>query len=133
MSETEEARKQRIELYNQGNRLLGEKKIDEAIESFGKALELKPDWTDCMLALATAHSNGGNQDEAIEIGKKIAEIDKEDAFVHTSLSIFYMRKGMIDEAEREAAKARMLSWKEELKKNPDAPPPADVDGINVVQ
>ena len=41
--------------------------------------------------------------------------------------------GMLDEAEKEAAKARMISWKEELKTNPDAPPPTPPGGMNVVQ
>jgi len=133
MSESEEHRTQRIEFYKEGNRLLGKGDVDGAIAAFGKALELQPEWTDCMLALATAYSNKGDQDKAIEIGKAIAKLDKDDAFVHTSLSIFYQRKGSIEEAEKEAAKARMISWKEELKTNPNAPPPADPGGMNVVQ
>ena len=37
--------------------------------------------------------------------------------------MFYQRKGLIPEAEKEQAKARMLNWKQELKTNPNAPPP----------
>ena len=71
--------------------------------------------------------------EVREIGKRIVELDPDDAFAHTSLSMFYQRKGMIDEAEAEGAKARMLSWKEELRKNPDAPPPGPAGSMNVIQ
>jgi hypothetical protein len=34
---------------------------------------------------------------------------------HTSLSVLYMKKGMIPEAEAESAKARVLGWKQQLK------------------
>ncbi len=41
--------------------------------------------------------------------------------------------GFIEDAEREGAKARMISWKEELKKNPDAPPPGPAGSMDVIQ
>jgi hypothetical protein len=36
-------------------------------------------------------------------------------------------------AEEESAKARMISWKEELKKNPNAPPPGPAGSMDVIQ
>ena len=39
----------------------------------------------------------------------------DDVLAHTSLSILYQRKGMVPEAEAEAAKARVLGWKQQLK------------------
>ena len=59
--------------------------------------------------------------------------EPDDAFAYTSLSIFLQRKGLVPEAEKAAAKARMISWKEELKKNPNAPPPGPPGSMNVVQ
>jgi hypothetical protein len=50
------------------------------------------------------------------VSKKIAELEPEDVLAHTSLSILYQKKGMIPEAEAEANKARILGWKQELKK-----------------
>jgi hypothetical protein len=47
------------------------------------------------------------------------------------LSIFLQRMGKIPEAEAAAAKARMINWKEELKKNPNAPMPDG--GFKVIQ
>ena len=35
--------------------------------------------------------------------------------------------------QKEAAKARMISWKEELKKNPNAPPPGPAGGLDTLQ
>ena len=62
-------------------------------------------------------------EEAAIDGVPAIAIDPNDAFAFTSLSIFLQRMGKIPEAETAAAKARMISWKEELKKNPNAPPP----------
>ena len=122
----------RMEHYKRGLALFSEQKPEEAVEEYRKALELSPDWTECMHALAMAISNLGRQEEAIAIGKRIVELDPDDPFAHTSLSMFYMRNNQIPEAEAEGAKARMVSWKQELKTNPDAPPPDD-GPIRVVQ
>jgi tetratricopeptide (TPR) repeat protein len=119
--------------YLAGLKLFGQDKHAEAIEEYKQALELSPDWTEAMHALATAYSKLGRQDEAIEVVQRIIELEPEDAFAYTSLSIFLQRKGLIPEAEQAAAKARMISWKQELKNNPDAPPPAPPGGMNVVQ
>jgi hypothetical protein len=47
--------------------------------------------------------------------------------------MFYQRMNRIEEAESEAAKARMLSWQQELKDNPNAPPPGPAGSLNVKQ
>jgi Flp pilus assembly protein TadD len=56
-------------------------------------------------------------DAAIEVAKRISEIDPDDVLAHTSLSVLYQRKGMIAEAEAEGNKARVLGWKQQLKKS----------------
>ena len=40
----------------------------------------------------------------------------DDILAHTSLSILYQKKGMVPEAEAEGNKARVLGWKQQLKK-----------------
>ena len=60
-------------------------------------------------------------DEAIVWGKKFAELAPDDTLAHTSLSMFYQRKGMIAEAEAEGAKARMLDWKRQLAEQAEKP------------
>jgi Flp pilus assembly protein TadD len=54
-------------------------------------------------------------DRAIAVAGRIAALDPDDVLAHTSLSILYQRKGMVPEAEAEAAKARVLGWKQQLK------------------
>ena len=128
-----DAMSDRIEHYKKALKLFGENKPQEAIEQYRQALTEDPDWTEALHGLAMAQMQAGLLDEAIATGLRIVELDPNDAFAHTSLSMFYQRKGMIDEAEREGAKARMVAWKNELKENPDAPPPMDPGGMNVMQ
>jgi Flp pilus assembly protein TadD len=56
-------------------------------------------------------------DEAIIVAKRIAELDPDDVLAYTSLSVLYQKKGMIQEAEAEANRARILGWKQQLKKS----------------
>src|ERR1039458_9112979 len=56
-------------------------------------------------------------DEAIEVAQQITELDPDDVLAHPSLSVLYQKKGMIPEAEAEGAKARVLGWKQQLKKS----------------
>src|SRR5450432_4194888 len=101
--------------YLSGLKHFGRNEFEPAIAEYAQALALKPDWEDVLHALATAHSKLGNQDEAIRIIHRVIELEPNDAFAFTSLSIFLQRQGKIPEAEAAAAKARMISWKEELK------------------
>ena len=119
------------EHYQAGLKLFGEQKHGEAIAEYRAALELEPEWTEGLHALSMAQMHAGQLDEAIETGKKIVELDKNDPFAHTSLSMFYMRKGMIDDADKEGAKSRMRSGKEELKSNPNAAPPGPAGSLPV--
>jgi Flp pilus assembly protein TadD len=111
--------------YKQGLSLFGQQKFEEAIVAFQHALETRPQWAEAMHALATAQSKSGNHDSALATIEKVIALDPEDPFAYTSQSIFLQRKGLIPEAEKAQAKARMASWKQELKKNPNAPPPDD--------
>lgn len=124
---------ERLEHYKQGLKLFGENKFPEAIEAYRACLAEDPDWTEGLHGLAMAQMHAGLIDDAIATGLRIVELDKNDAFAHTSLSMFYQRKNMIEEAEKEAAKARMISWKEELKTNPDAVPPGPAGSMDVIQ
>ena len=119
--------------YLAGLKLFGQNKFEEALVEYEQALAAKPDWTDVLNAIATAESKLGRHEQAVRTIERAIVIDPNDAFAFTSLSIFLQRMGKIPEAENAAAKARMISWKEELKKNPNAPPPAGAGEMKVVQ
>ncbi len=133
--------------YLEGLKLFGEGEHRQAIEAYERALALAPDWTDALHGKAMALMHLTEYDAAIEVGRRICELDGDDPFAHTSLSMFYQRKSalaeeagdeaaareLIELAEKEGARARMLSWKEELKKNPNAPPPGPAGSMDVIQ
>ena len=96
--------------------LVSEGEHERAVEEYQKALDTDPSFTEAMHGLARALQDLGRLDEAIVIAKRIAEVDPEDVLAYTSLSVLYQKKGMIPEAEAEGAKARVLGWKQQLKK-----------------
>ena len=120
-------------LYLAGMKLFGQDKYSEAVAEYKKAIELSPDWLEALHALATAQSKLGDQDGALATIARVIQLDPDDPFAYTSQSIFLQRKGLVPEAEAAQAKARMASWKLELKKNPNAPPPDNMGGMKVVQ
>ena len=121
-----------IDHYKAGLACFGKNQFAEAIAEFEKALAERPNWIDALHALATAQSKSGDQDAALATITKVIAAEPDDPFAYTSQSIFYQRKGLIPEAEKAQAQARMASWKQDLKKNPNAPPP-DTGPMKVVQ
>ncbi len=93
----------------------GEDQLDEAIAEYRKALDIDPDYQDALHGLARAQFDHGQVDAAIDTAKRLTVIDADDILAHTSLSMFYQAKGMIEEAESEGNRARVLGWKQELK------------------
>jgi tetratricopeptide (TPR) repeat protein len=111
-----EARQKAEDHYYAALDLVAEGEHERAVEEYQKSLEADPDFTEAMHGLSRALQDLGRLDEAIAIAKRIAEVDPDDVLAYTSLSVLYQKKGMIPEAEAEGAKARVLGWKQQLKK-----------------
>jgi len=119
--------------YIAGIKAFGTGDHQDAVGHYDRALEIEPKNTEVLNAKAIALMNLERYDEAIAAGKLVVEIDPEEALIHTSLSMIYQRKGMIDEAEEEAAHHRVKSWRQELKTNPGAPPPPEAGDMKIIQ
>jgi tetratricopeptide (TPR) repeat protein len=89
---------------------------EQAVEEYRQSLAADPNFTDALHGLSRALQNLNRLDEAIEVSQRISALDPDDVLAHTSLSILYQKKGMIPEAEAEGNKARVLGWKQQLKK-----------------
>ena len=89
---------------------------ERAVEEYRRSVAADPQFTDALHGLSRALQDLQRFDEAIETSKQISEIDPDDILAHTSLSILYQKKGMVPEAEAEGNKARVLGWKQQLKK-----------------
>jgi tetratricopeptide (TPR) repeat protein len=113
----EKVRREAEDLYYAALDLMAEGHLEKAVEAYRETLAADPSFTEPMHGLVRALQDLQRYDEAIEAAKKIAEIDPDDVLAHTGLSVLYMKKGMIPEAEAEGAKARVLGWKQQLKKS----------------
>ena len=109
--------RQRAEdLYYSALDFMAEGHLEKAVATYQESLTADPTFTEAMHGLARALQDLLRFDEAIEVARRITEIDPDDVLAHTSLSVLYQKKGMIPEAEAERAKARVLGWKQQLKK-----------------
>jgi tetratricopeptide (TPR) repeat protein len=114
---TEESSRQQAEdHYYAAIDLVAEGHHEQAVGEYRKALAADPTFTDALHGLSRALQDLNRLDEAIELANRISELDPDDVLAHTSLSILYQKKGMVPEAEAEANKARVLGWKQQLKK-----------------
>lgn len=105
------------ELYDRGVDLFAEGKYDEAIAAYGEALGIDPGFVDALHGLAMAHAEKGDLEAAIAAAKRITEASADDPLGYTGLSMLYQRAGRIAEAEAAANQARVLEWKQQLKKS----------------
>jgi tetratricopeptide (TPR) repeat protein len=97
--------------------LMADGKLDESVTAYRQSIEIDPSFTEAMHGLARALQDLQRYDEAITVSRKITDLDPDDVLAHTSLSMLYQKKGMVPEAEAEGAKARVLGWKQQLKKS----------------
>jgi len=97
--------------------LVAEGQQEQALAEYEKSLEADPTFTEAMHGMARVLQDLGRLDEAIAVAMRIAEVDPDDVLAHTSLSVLYQMKGMIPEAEAEGNQARILGWKQQLRKN----------------
>lgn len=111
-----QARQQAEDQYYAALDLMADGQLEKAVVAYQESIKADPTFTEAMHGLARALQDLQRYDDAIEVAKKIADIDPDDVLAHTSLSVLYQKKGMIPEAEAEGAKARVLGWKQQLKK-----------------
>src|SRR5207247_4376052 len=93
------------EYFESAVNAFGDDKLDEAIESYKKALEIDPNYQDALHGLGMALFNRGRADEAIATAKRLIELDQDDILAHTSLSMFYRSEEHTSEAEKEDRKS----------------------------
>jgi tetratricopeptide (TPR) repeat protein len=104
------------DFFEQAVDAFGDGKLDEAITLYKKALEIDPQYQDALHGLGMAYLNHGRLDDAAQTAKRLIEIDNDDVLAHTSLSMIYQAQGRIEDAEKEGNVAKILGWKDELKK-----------------
>lgn len=114
----EQARRAAEDHYYSALDHYAEGRYGDAIAEYEASIAEDSSFLDAMHGLARVLQDTEQYEKAITVATRIAELDPDDVLAHTSLSILYQRKGMIPEAEAEAAKARVLGWKQQLKGKP---------------
>jgi len=103
------------ELMDEGNTALAVGELEEAAKYFRRVVEQDPQFQDGWHALGMALYKLDRYEESIEAGTRAAQIDPNNQFVWSSLSLAYNANKQKAEAEAAGAKARILSWGGKIK------------------
>jgi cytochrome c-type biogenesis protein CcmH/NrfG len=96
---------------------------DAALAKLQRATEKAPDSFAAWHALAEVNFQLRRFDDALRAAERAFAISPEDLFINTTLSRIWMEKGDKATAEKFGAKAKILSWKDQLQN------PADHQGL----
>lgn len=106
-------------MYDEADRLKEEGKYDEAIEKLQAVLSEDPNYVLAHLALAVLFGRAGKHEEAVHHGQKACELEPDQAFNFTAMSVTYQRAfaatqnaDYIPLAEDAMAKAHVLQHRQ---------------------
>ena len=103
------------ELMDEGNTALAIGELEEAAKCFRQVVDQEPQFQDAWHALSMALYKLDRYEESIEAGTRAAQIDPNNQFVWSSLSLAYNANKQKAEAEAAGAKARIISWGGKIK------------------
>ncbi|HNV85494.1 MAG TPA: tetratricopeptide repeat protein [Candidatus Omnitrophota bacterium] len=109
------------ELYAKALEEYRRDRLKEAIALLEDCLRLDPGLGDAREALGLLYFQEKRTDDAIACMRELAGLDPGNIMAHANLSRFYAAKGLLEEAEREQAESRRLSWKAELRMKTSEP------------
>jgi tetratricopeptide (TPR) repeat protein len=78
-------------IYDEGERLKDEGKLTEAVEKYLEALEADSSFALAHLALAVVYGRLGDHEKAVQHGERACELEPEDPFSYTAMSVTYQR------------------------------------------
>jgi Tfp pilus assembly protein PilF len=96
------------ELYDEADKLKEGGFLEEAVTKLQELLSQDANYALAHSALAVLYTKLKQHDRAIEHGRKVCELEPQDPFSFTALSVTYQRAGKIMEAEDAMARARIL-------------------------
>ena len=130
------------EIYDEAMFEFSRGEFDGAIAKFEKILAEEPGHFDAQLSLSMAFYRKGDYARAIEEGHKAEKLKPHEQFVHTNLSLFYMKAGDKKTAEHHGLRAGIAVGRRERARgqaghpasanpvwnlaNPPPPPPKPV-------
>jgi tetratricopeptide (TPR) repeat protein len=107
---------ERVRLYDEADKLKAEGRLDEAAEKLQQVLAIDEGYGLAHSALAVVLQRLGRHDEAIKHAVRVTELEPNDPFSFTALSVTYQRAfagtnqmGYIRLAEEAMERSRQLS------------------------
>jgi Flp pilus assembly protein TadD len=98
----------RDDRYAAAETLKNEGKLAEAVAALAELVVQEPDFTLAHSALAAWCTRLERHEEAIRHARRACELEPNDPFSYTALSVACMRGGRIAEAEDALARSRLL-------------------------
>lgn len=98
----------REELYDAADKLKDSGQLEEAVAKLNEALALDANFALAHSALAVVLTKLARHEDAVAHAKKVCELEPNDPFSFTAMSVTCQRAGKIQEAEDAMARARML-------------------------
>lgn len=96
------------QLYNEAEKLKDEGRLAESAAMLEELAASEPTYALAHSALAVIYTRLGQHEAAIRHGLKVCELEPDDPFSFTAMSITYQRAGRIPEAEECLYRARMM-------------------------
>lgn len=96
------------DLYAEAERLKDQGKLEEAAEVLERLTEQDDKFALAHSALAVIYGRLKRHDDAIRHGLRVCELEPQEPFSFTAMSVTFQRAGKIPEAEDAMARARML-------------------------
>ena len=104
-----------------------------AISKLQAILAEDPDHFDARLGLAMSHYRLGDYPTAIAEGHRAEKLKPNEQLVHTNLSLFYMKSGDKQTAEKHGLQARIASWKGNMAAPGTEPAPEEDADLRMAQ
>ena len=98
------------ELYDFAVDLRDQGKNSEAVAKLEEAISLDPGFVIGHGMLAKLYADLADAEKAIAHARKVVELQPDDAFSYTALSVIYQRCGRIAEAEQ----AKAMAWQKQM-------------------
>ncbi|MBB3207432.1 tetratricopeptide (TPR) repeat protein [Rhodopirellula rubra] len=102
--------------YNDVEKLIDDEKFDEAAAALEKILGEDDTFVLAHLALARVYTKTGDHEKAVKHGERVCELEPEDAFNFTAMSVTYQKawagtqdQEYIRKAEDAMARAQQLN------------------------
>jgi tetratricopeptide (TPR) repeat protein len=80
-----------VKLYDEADKLKDEGKLEESVTKLQEALGADPSYALAHAALAVVEQKLGRHNEAIEHARRVCELEPNDPFSFTALSVTYQR------------------------------------------